>query len=218
MPRKSYIRMPEITKYSLAQLKYLLKTNKFTKSQKASILKKLPKTQLEKQWWDIRARYKYRITRAEFEEYYYLSRKVKRKIRRLVRQNKIYGNPEVLTGIGAIISKGVKYFRNQLRQLRNRYRRSWRREHMSDLKERIIDSLYQVFGYGNIEVMELANRIENLSHLELLMFLSEHPELRVLDWHHNSPHKIRDYFDKLDMTLTKIGMYFDAFEKEHDLV
>ena len=132
--RKNIINIKDIKRYQLSTLRYLLSTNKFTALQKRAIRKKLPKTKLEKQWWDIRARYGYQIRKKEFEEYYYLSRKIKRKIKTLTREGKIYAPPEISTGIGTILSRGVKYFKNKLTVLKSRAKYNWRKSYMNDIK------------------------------------------------------------------------------------
>lgn len=214
MARKRVISMKDITRYQLASLRYLLKTNTFTPKQKQAIRKKLPRTKLEKQWWDIRSRYGYQIKKKEFEEYYYLSRKIKRKVQRLAKQNIIYAPPEISTGIGAILSRGVRYFRQKMKILRKRASYQWRKQYMESKKFEVVDKLRETFG-DTLETLELVNRILKLTDYELKAFLDKNKDLAVIPW--ASPEYLRKYFDKIDMTVNKIGMYLDSFAEERGL-
>lgn len=212
--RKDTISIKDIKRYQLGTLRYLLSTNKFTALQKRTIRKKLPRTKLEKQWWDIRARYGYQIKKSEFEEYYYLSRKVKRKIKTLTKEGKIYAPPEISTGIGTILSRGVKYFRNKLAVLKSRDKRNWRKTYMTNIKFEVCDKLRAVFG-ETLETLELINRILQLTDKELTDFLDENKDLAVIPY--ASPEYLRKYFDKINMTVNKINLYLDSFATKYGL-
>lgn len=160
-------------RYTISTLKYLVSTKEY-KKYKSDLRAILPKRKIERQWWDIRAKFGYQISKKEFTDYYALVRKANRKLNRIKGDKDLLARVKLPLGVGWI--QRPKQLRLQLGRIKRILSRDYKRELSNELRERLYGNIIACFGY-NEEANQLINEFKAMTDMELLKFFKLNPVL-----------------------------------------
>ena len=197
-----------IKRYSIAQLKWFAKQEQY-REYKTSLMKAIPKRKIEQQWWDIRAKFGYRISKKEFYEFYKDIRKANRKLARLNKNDELIIRRELSTGVSRY--RTVAEFRVQQKKVARILLRSYKHFINRKDREHLYENLYGVFGKDEY-TYRIVKEFENMIDTEFKRFFEKYPHLERLIY--DSLKTLIQYLEKIDASVTLLQTYIETFARE----
>lgn len=197
-----------LKRYTTSTLRYLASLDEY-RANKKQILKAIPKRKIEKQWWDIRAKFNYRVSKREFAEYYELVRKAQRKLNRIKADEDLLWRNRVPLSVSGFQS--VAQFKAQFRRVKNILRRDYKKQVSYEIRDRLYSNLRYQFG-DNAETDQLIEEFKNMTDTEFNEFFKRNRELDRLRYD-SDQEKLRQYLTAGEIDYEHIQDSIEEYAK-----
>ena len=200
-----------LKKYTIRQLKYLSKTEEY-KGYKKEIRGSIPKRKIDRQWWDIRSMFGYRISKKRSDEYYKNLRKANRKLSRISQDTDLLKN--IRLGYGVTWMKSVKDFERAERRVSRILDRNYKKQANLEVRKRFYENLLDTFG-SNEYTQEIIEKFEVMTDTEFKEFFEKYPDLELFKW--GSPKELIEYVELTQLNYNTLETYLEEFAKERGI-
>lgn len=197
-----------LKRYTTSTLRYLASLDEY-RANKKQILKAIPKRKIEKQWWDIRAKFNYRVSKREFMEYYELVRKAQRKLNRIKADEDLLWRNRVPLGVSGFQS--VAQFKAQFKRVKNILKRDYKRQVSLDIRDRLYNNLRYQFG-ENEYTDQLVEEFKNMTDAEFNEFFKRNRELDRLRYD-SDQEALREYVSSASIDYMHIQNSIEEYAK-----
>jgi len=200
-----------LKKYSIRRLKYLATTEEYKQYSKA-IRGVIPRRKIERQWWDLRAKFGYQISKKRSDAYYRNLRKANRKLARIGKDSDLL--KDIRLGYGVSWMKTARDFVKAEKRLAKILNRNYKKHINREVRDKLYHNLVECFGY-NEYTNRLIQEFDRMSDSEYRAFFDKYQDIDIFNW--GSPKEIQEYINLTKMNYETIQSYIEAFAKANNL-
>jgi len=194
-----------LKKYSIRRLRYMATMEEYREYAK-QIRGAIPKRKIERQWWDIRAKFGYRISKKRSDEYYRKVRKANRKLARIGKDSDLLKDIRLSTGVSWM--KSVRDFMKAEKRVEEILDRNYKRHTNREVRDKLYRNLVESFGY-NEYTNRLIQEFDRMSDEEYNQFFERYQDIDLFNW--GSPKELNEYINLTGMNYDTIQSYIEAF-------
>lgn len=171
----------------------------------------IPRRKIERQWWDIRAKFGYQISKKRSDAYYRNLRKANRKLARIGKDSDLLKDIRLSTGVSWI--KSVKDFAKAEKRVAQILDRNYKRHVNREVRDKLYHNLVECFGY-NEYTNRLIQEFDNMSDEEYRAFFEKYRDIDIFNW--GSPKELMEYINLTMMNYETIQSYIEAFARANN--
>lgn len=199
-----------LKKYSIRRLKYLATTDEYREYAK-EIRGAIPKRKIDRQWWDLRAKFGYQISKKRSDAYYRNLRKANRKLARIGKDSDLLKDIRLSYGVSWM--KKVRDFAKAEQRVASILNRNYKKHVNREVRDKLYHNLVECFGY-NEYTNRLIQEFDKMTDEEYHDFFEKYSDIDIFNW--GSPKELREYIKLTGMNYDTIQSYIEAYARSNN--